>query len=281
MNLSLLFKNKHFLDQALTHRSYLNEHKDISTSNERLEFLGDAVLELVITQHLYDEFPTKHEGELTALRSALVKTQTLGQVGHKLNLGNLLKISRGEEQSGGRENLSLLANTLEAVIGGLYFDGGLPAAKNLIEAHITSLLPTIIANKLYQPSYISLEKALSYYNIIPETVYSITSVTAKSTREFETPRATFSYQTIKPEAYTGYNARNIDGFIVLFAQAEKALADYLYFVDLKKVSLNDRLMLKNIKRSKLTSYVRLFKRQGMLKLIDEIYAQYRKPRRIY
>jgi len=138
-----------------------------------------------------------------------------------------------------------------------------------------------IANKLYQPSYISLEKALSYYNIIPETVYSITSVTAKSTREFETPRATFSYQTIKPEAYTGYNARNIDGFIVLFAQAEKALADYLYFVDLKKVSLNDRLMLKNIKRSKLTSYVRLFKRQGMLKLIDEIYAQYRKPRRIY
>lgn len=138
-----------------------------------------------------------------------------------------------------------------------------------------------IANKLYQPSYISLEKALSHYNIIPEVVYGITSVTAKPTREFETPRATFSYQTIKPQAYRGYSAKNIEGYIVLFAEPEKALADYLYFVDLKKVSLNDRLKLKSIKRAKLESYVQLFKRPGMLKLIDDIYAEYRKPRRIY
>lgn len=138
-----------------------------------------------------------------------------------------------------------------------------------------------IANKLYQPSYISLEKALSYYNIIPEIVYGVTSITSKPTREFETPRANFSYQTIKSEAYRGYSAKNIEGYIVLFAEPEKALADYLYFVDLKKASLNDRLELRNIKRTKLTSYVKLFKRPAMLKLIDNIYAEYRKPRRIY
>lgn len=138
-----------------------------------------------------------------------------------------------------------------------------------------------VANKLYQPSYISLEKALSYYNIIPETVYGITSVTTKPTREFEAPRATFFYQTIKLQAYRGYSTKNIEGYIVLLAEPEKALADYLYFVDLKKVSLNDRLKLRNIKRSKLVSYVKLFKRPGMLKLIDDIYVEYRKPRRIY
>lgn len=138
-----------------------------------------------------------------------------------------------------------------------------------------------IANRLYQPSYISLEKALAYYNIIPEMVYGITSVTAKPTREFETPRATFSYQTIKPQAYRGYSAKNIESYVVLLAEPEKALADYLYFVDLKKVSLNDRLKLKSIKRAKLATYVKLFKRPSMLKLIDQIYAEYRKPRRIY
>lgn len=138
-----------------------------------------------------------------------------------------------------------------------------------------------IANKLYQPSYVSLEKAMSYYNIIPETVYGITSITTKSTREFETPRATFTYQTIKPEAYTGYGAKNMDGYIVLFAEPEKALVDYLYFVDLKKISLNDRLQLRDIKKNKLTKTAQLFNRPSLLKLIDHVYAEYRKPRRIY
>lgn len=138
-----------------------------------------------------------------------------------------------------------------------------------------------IANKLYQPSYVSLEKALAYYNIIPETVYGITSVTTKPTREFETPKVVFSYQTIKIQAFTGYDPKNIDGYIVLFATPEKALADYLYFVDLKKISLNERLELRNVKKDKLIKAVRLFKRPTMLKLVDYIYAEYRKPRRIY
>jgi predicted transcriptional regulator of viral defense system len=139
----------------------------------------------------------------------------------------------------------------------------------------------LIANKLYQPSYVSLEYALSHYGIIPETVYGVTSVTTKATREFETPVGSFSYQRIKQGAFTGYTLRQIHGEKVLIAEAEKALADYLYFVDLKKVSLNDRLELKNISRKKLAGYVKMFDRDSLLKLTDHVYAEYRKPRKIY
>ena len=130
-----------------------------------------------------------------------------------------------------------------------------------------------IANKLYQPSYISLEKALSHYGIIPETVYTITSITTKPTREFKTPKGIFSYQSIKKEAFTGYEPKKIDGLTVLFAEPEKALADYLYFVDLKKMSLNDRLNLKNIRKTKLLASLRLFKRKKLFKLVEQIYAE--------
>jgi len=138
-----------------------------------------------------------------------------------------------------------------------------------------------IANKLYQPSYISLETALSYYGVIPEVVYTATSITTKSTREFETPRGVFSYQRIKKEAFIGYTPKQIEGDIVMFAEAEKALADYLYFVNLKRISLNDRLNLKAIKKNKLFKYANLFNRPGLLKLIKKVYVEQRKPRRIY
>jgi len=138
-----------------------------------------------------------------------------------------------------------------------------------------------IANKLYEPSYISLSAALSHYGIIPETVYAITSITTKAFREFNTPKGNFIYQRIKKEVFTGYELKEIDGEKVLIAEPEKALADYLYFVDLKKVSLNDRLELKNINKKELISFVKLFKRESMFKLIDRIYAEYKKPREIY
>jgi predicted transcriptional regulator of viral defense system len=135
----------------------------------------------------------------------------------------------------------------------------------------------LIANKLYQPSYISLEKALSYYGIIPETVYTITSITTKSTREFMTPRATFSYQRIKKSVFSGYSPRKIEGVTVFIADPEKALADYLYFVDLGKISLNDRLNLGRVKKAKLLKFTLIFERPRMTELIKKIYAQYRKP----
>ena len=108
-----------------------------------------------------------------------------------------------------------------------------------------------IANKLYQPSYISLESALSHYGIIPEVVYTVTSVTTKPTREFTTPKSVFSYQRIKKSVFGGYSPISIEGKVVLLAEPEKALADYLYFVDLGKASLNDRLNFRGVRKGKL------------------------------
>lgn len=141
-----------------------------------------------------------------------------------------------------------------------------------------------IANKIYQPSYISLETALSYYGLIPEVVYTITSISTKPTREFVTPRGAFSYQRIKKNAFTGYSIIRPGGggdSKVLFADSEKALADYLYFVDLKKKPLNDRLTLRGINKDKLLEYATLFERASILKIIDELYAEQNKPRKTY
>ena len=138
-----------------------------------------------------------------------------------------------------------------------------------------------IANKLYEPSYVSLQSALAHYGIIPEAVYAITSVTTKISREFATPKGNFMYQRIKKSAFTGYGLRTVDRDAVLMAEPAKALADYLYFVDLKKVSLNDRLELRRLKKSELTAFVNVFNRPGMLKLVDRIYAEYKKSRKIF
>lgn len=140
---------------------------------------------------------------------------------------------------------------------------------------------SFIANRLYQPSYVSLATAMSYYHLIPETVYATTSITTKATREFNTPIGLFVYQSIKISAFTGYRLLTIDRQPALFAEPEKALADYLYFVSLKKISLNDRLNLKPIDRDKLTKYVGLFQRPDILSLIRKIYADSRQPRTIY
>jgi predicted transcriptional regulator of viral defense system len=138
-----------------------------------------------------------------------------------------------------------------------------------------------IANRLYRPSYISLESALSFYGIIPETVYGITSVSTKATREFESEIGVFSYQKIKQEAFGGYELKDIHGEKIFIADAEKALADYLYFADLKRITLNDRLELNNINKKKLISYILEFKRKSLINLIDKIYVEYQKPRKIY
>ncbi len=141
--------------------------------------------------------------------------------------------------------------------------------------------PLLIANKIYQPSYVSLGTALSHYGIIPETVYATTSVTTKTSREFATPKGSFIYQRVKKQAFTGYGLRTIDGERIFIADPEKALADYLYFVDLRRVSLNDRLELKGIRKSMLVESVKLFERPGMLKLVNHLYVEHKKPRKIY
>ncbi len=154
-----VFKNENLLKTALTHRSALNEHKNESTeSNERLEYLGDAVLELITTEFLYKTMPDTPEGKMTAIRSALVKTTTLSQVGKELDLGKMLFLSKGEEVSGGRENEALTANTVEAVIGALYLDQGLEVARGFIAEHILSRFNEVIDKKLYKDAKSSLQE---------------------------------------------------------------------------------------------------------------------------
>lgn len=122
----------------------------------------------------------------------------------------------------------------------------------------------VIANKLYSPSYVSLETALSYYGILPETVYSITSITTRTTRRFELIGKEFSYQKIKTNAYFGYKSMDVDGRTVLFAEKEKALADYLYFVFLRKKSLNERIRIDKTDKKVLMQYLKKYQVQGFI-----------------
>lgn len=119
------FKNQKLFLQAFTHRSYLNEAKEKMESNERLEFLGDSILSFVVSDFLYKKYPHFPEGTLTNLRSRLVNTKTLAQVAKELDFGSLLRLSKGEEESKGRQNQSLLADSFEAFIGALFLDQGI------------------------------------------------------------------------------------------------------------------------------------------------------------
>lgn len=145
--LKKFFKNKDLYILALTHKSWVNEHKGKRESNERLEFLGDAILEFVVSKDLFTRFPDKGEGYLTALRANLVNTVNLSETAKKLNLGTKLYFSKGEEESGGRKNPSILANTVEAIIGALYLDRGISACEQFIEKNLL----TTIAVKISQP----------------------------------------------------------------------------------------------------------------------------------
>lgn len=137
--IGITFKDINLLRQAFIHRSYLNENKIQSLSNERIEFLGDSVLSLIISTHLYIARPQDNEGDLTNLRSFIVKTKSLATAAKKLGLGQYLKLSKGEEMGGGRENLQLLANTFESLIGAIYLDQGLNEVKRVIEENLLTL----------------------------------------------------------------------------------------------------------------------------------------------
>ena len=143
---SISFKDKNLLRQAFTHRSYINENKNTKMEhNERLEFLGDAVLELVVTNFLYATYPTKPEGELTTYRSALVNSITLAEVATNLTMNDYLLLSKGESKDTGRARQYILANPFEAVTGALYLDQGYDSAKAFIEKHIFVFADQMIA----------------------------------------------------------------------------------------------------------------------------------------
>lgn len=146
--LKKIFKDNSLLDLALTHRSWVNENQGERESNERLEFLGDAILEFVVSRELYNQFPKEEEGYLTALRANIVNTRSLANIARKLEVGSGLKLSKGEEDGGGRQNPSLLANTIEAIIGAIYLDQGMDKVFQFIKENVLSELPSIIKQPL-------------------------------------------------------------------------------------------------------------------------------------
>ncbi len=170
--LSIEFKNPQLLKEALTHRSFLNETKGPVSSNERLEFLGDAVLELLVSDYLFKKYPQYTEGKLTNLRSAVVNTKTLATVAKKLQLGEYLYLSRGEEAGGGRNNASLLADVFESVLGAVYIDRDLIGVEKLLRTNLFPLIDEVLQNGSYF-DYKSLlqEKVQEKYRVTP--VYTV------------------------------------------------------------------------------------------------------------
>lgn len=175
--LGITFNDGELLRQAFTHRSYLNEHRgEVSTHNERLEFLGDAVLELIVTHFLYNQFPDKPEGDLTAYRAALVNAVTLSEVAGKIGMNEYLLLSKGEAKDTGRARGILLANAIEALIGAIYLDQGYEAAKQFIEKNLFPKMDEIITKKLWrdpkstlQEKVQELEGATPHYSVVRET----------------------------------------------------------------------------------------------------------------
>ena len=149
-SINISFKDVELLKQAFTHRSYLNEHKGSKMEhNERLEFLGDAVLELVVTDFLYKKFPKKSEGELTAYRSALVNSTTLATVAEKLNMNSFLLLSKGESKDTGRARQFILANTFESVLGSIYLDQGYAVSEKFVAENLFPMLDEILHTKSF------------------------------------------------------------------------------------------------------------------------------------
>lgn len=170
------FRDPNLLNQAFVHKSYVNEHRhEKIEDNERLEFLGDAVLELAATRHLFEKCPDRDEGQMTSFRSALVKGKHLAEISQSLELGKYLYLSNGEEKSGGREKKYILANVLEALIGAIYLEHGYEVAEKFIENFILTRLDEIIRagkhiddKSRFQELAQEKEDATPHYEVIEE-----------------------------------------------------------------------------------------------------------------
>lgn len=165
----IIFKDKDLLKQAFIHRSYINENPNVGFShNERLEFLGDAVLELIVTDFLYKKYPSYAEGELTALRSALVNAIIISEVASNIGMNDFLLLSRGESKDHGKARQYILANTYEAYVGALYLDQGYDAADKFIRDTLLPKTEEIVSKKLWRDAKsLVQEKAQEYESVTP------------------------------------------------------------------------------------------------------------------
>lgn len=173
--LGLKFRVRSLLRKALIHRSYLNENSGEAESNERLEFLGDAILEFVVSNYLYKKFPKEDEGHLTTLRARLVDTSSLSETAIELDLGDAIYLSKGEDRGGGKINRGLLANTVEAIIGAIFLDQGMEVVERFIKENILKKIPEIVKKSLKDPKSLLQEyvQAAGFvtptYKVIEET----------------------------------------------------------------------------------------------------------------
>jgi ribonuclease-3 len=165
----IIFKDKKLLEQAFIHRSYINENVGSKLKhNERLEFLGDAVLELVTTDYLYNKYTEKDEGELTAYRSSLVNANIIGEIANDLGMNDYLLLSRGESRDNGKARGYILANTFEAYVGAVYLDLGYEVARDFIAKNLFDKIDEIVAKKLWRDSKsLVQEKAQEYVSFTP------------------------------------------------------------------------------------------------------------------
>jgi ribonuclease-3 len=149
--IKITFNSPDLLKQAFLHRSYLNEHKDLGLNhNERLEFLGDAVVEIAVTDFLYHKFVATPEGELTAYRAALVNANTMAEVASKLEMNDFMYLSKGEAKDTGRARQIILANAFEALVGAIYLDQGYEIARKFIVDNLLPIIDQIVSEKLWQ-----------------------------------------------------------------------------------------------------------------------------------
>ncbi len=185
------FKNHRLLEEALTHRSFSKRH------NERLEFLGDAVLELVITELLFRDFSSRTEGELTSFRAAIVRTESLAEEATKLNLGAYIRMSKGEEATGGRQRQYILADVFESLVGAIHLDQGYEQAKHFIIKHLYYKINQIVENRTDIDSKSKLQeyaqehyKETPFYKVVkedgPDHDKIFTVVVMIGTKEYET-----------------------------------------------------------------------------------------------
>jgi ribonuclease III len=166
---NIVFNNKKLLEQAFIHRSYINENTGSNLShNERLEFLGDAVLELIVTDYLYNKYTDHDEGDLTAYRSSLVNAVTIGEVALSLGMNEYLLLSKGEAKDIGKARGYILANTYEAYVGALYIDRGYDIVKDFIAKTLFGKIEKIVAQKLWRDSKsLVQEKSQEYLSVTP------------------------------------------------------------------------------------------------------------------
>jgi len=181
----LPFTSPLLLSRALTHRSYLNEHPEAIEDNERLEFLGDAVLDFLVGAWLYNRFPEMSEGELTRLRSALVRTEQLAEFAKQIDLGSVMRLGRGESQAGGSQRIALLCATFEALVGALCLDAGLEAVRRFVEPILEPVADQIIALHRDQDPKSVLQELVQSHGLEPPQYRTVAATGPEHEKVFE------------------------------------------------------------------------------------------------